>query len=172
MTDIIVASANPAKIAAVSAAFEQMFPQQHITVSGITANSGVAAQPMSSDETLQGAINRVADASRSNPGADYYVGIEAGLDGPFTFAWIVIKHQQKLSKSRSASFMLPPEVLKAITAGQELGDIMDTLFKQQNIKQQGGAIGLLTAGKLTRSAVYHQALILAMIPFLNTALYD
>jgi non-canonical (house-cleaning) NTP pyrophosphatase len=44
---------------------------------------------------------------------------------------------------------------------------MDELFGTQNIKQAGGAIGLLTQHKLSRSSVYQQALILALIPFLT-----
>ena len=42
---------------------------------------------------------------------------------------------------------------------------------EKNIKQKGGAIALLTQNKLSRSSVYHQALILAMIPFLNKELF-
>lgn len=171
MSDIIVASANPSKINAVANAFQQLLPQQKCHVSGIATLSGVAAQPLSSDETLQGALNRINDAKARQPGASYYVSIEAGLDEDFTFAWIVIEHQGKISKSRSAAFMLPPTVLNAIAQGEELGDIMDTLFSQHNIKQKGGAIGLLTAGKLSRSEVYTQAIILAMIPFINSQFY-
>ena len=33
-----------------------------------------------------------------------------------------------------------------------------------NIKQQGGAIGFFTNGVLTRTSVYQQALILALVP--------
>jgi len=44
---------------------------------------------------------------------------------------------------------------------------MDQHFGTQNIKQAGGAIGLLTQNRLSRSGVYQQALTLALIPFLN-----
>jgi non-canonical (house-cleaning) NTP pyrophosphatase len=44
---------------------------------------------------------------------------------------------------------------------------MDELFGTQNIKQAGGAIGLLTQNRLSRSGVYQQALTLALIPLLN-----
>lgn len=172
MTDVIVASANPAKIKAVRTAFEQLFPDRTVNVSGIAVNSEVSAQPLTSDETLQGALNRVNGAYQLKPGASFYVGIEAGLDESYTFAWIVIRSGTKVSKSRSASFMLPPAVLTGIAEGKELGDIMDSLFQQENIKHKSGAIGLLTAGQLSRSEVYHQALILAMIPMLNPALYN
>jgi inosine/xanthosine triphosphatase len=169
MLVIKVASANPAKINAVTSAFAELFPDQSLDVQGVAVASGVAAQPMTSDETLTGALNRVA-ALTSLP-ADYRVAIEAGLDGDFTFAWMVIEHQGNTGMARSASLALPPAALEQIQQGKELGDVMDQLFNQQNVKQKGGAIALLTQNKLSRSSVYHQALILAMIPFLNPDLY-
>lgn len=169
MLAIKVASANPAKIKAVASAFAELFPDQTSDVQGIAVPSGVADQPMSSDETLLGAMNRVAQLA--NVEADYRVAIEAGLDGDFTFAWMVIEHQGKLGKARSASLMLPPAALAQLKQGKELGDVMDAMFNQDNIKQKGGAIALLTQNKLSRSSVYHQALILAMIPFLNNDLF-
>lgn len=169
MLKIKVASANPAKINAVASAFAELFPTATLDVQGIAVPSGVADQPMSSDETLLGAMNRVAELAHIP--ADYRVAIEAGLDGDFTFAWMVIEHQGKIGKARSASLMLPPKALEQLKQGKELGDVMDAMFDQTNVKQKGGAIALLTQDKLSRSSVYHQALILAMIPFLNSALF-
>ncbi|GAB7199910.1 hypothetical protein OS12_13520 [Dickeya oryzae] len=37
----------------------------------------------------------------------------------------------------------------------------------QDIKRQGGAIGVFTDGKLSRTSVYYQALLLALVPFHN-----
>ena len=169
--NIIVASANPAKIGSVLDAMTQLFAKRTLKVSGIATDSGVAAQPLTSDETLQGALNRLAAISASQSEADYYVAIEAGIDGNCSLAWIAIAHQGQISTSRSASLPLPPAALKAISQGQELGDIMDQMFQQQNVKQQGGAIAMLTQHVLTRSAVYQHAIILAMIPFINPELF-
>ncbi len=169
MLVIKVASANPAKINAVASAFAEVFPDQALDVQGLAVPSGVADQPMSSDETLLGAMNRVAELA--NVQADYRVAIEAGLDGDLTFAWMVIEHQGKIGKARSASLMLPPAALSHLQQGKELGDVMDLMFEQDNIKQKGGAIALLTQNRLSRSSVYHQALILAMIPFMNPDLF-
>ncbi|WP_333609593.1 inosine/xanthosine triphosphatase [Arsukibacterium sp.] len=163
---IAVASANPAKIDAVRQCFHTNFPELTITVSGIALSSGVADQPVSNDETLLGAENRLK-ALKQQTSADFYVAIEAGLDGDMTFAWMLIEHKGILGKARSASLMLPPAVLQALAQGQELGDVMDQLFGTQNIKQAGGAIGVLTQNRLSRSGVYQQALTLALIPFLN-----
>uniref|UniRef100_A0A486XJE1 Inosine/xanthosine triphosphatase n=1 Tax=Rheinheimera sp. BAL341 TaxID=1708203 RepID=A0A486XJE1_9GAMM len=169
--NIVVASANPAKIRAVEQALTQVFTGQVLHCRGQSTLSGVADQPMSSVETLQGALNRLQAAAIAVPGADYYVAIEAGLDGDCSFAWIAIKHKDKLSKSRSASVPMPPAALAAMQQGQELGDIMDSMFNQHNVKQQGGAIAMLTNHLLTRSGVYQQAIILAMIPFIKPELF-
>jgi len=163
---ILVASTNPAKVHAVEQCFQANYPQQHCTVVGLNVPSGVAAQPKSSDETYAGAKNRLTALKQLAP-ADFYVAIEAGLDGDMTFAWMLIEHNGQLGKARSASLMLPKAALEALAQGQELGDVMDTLFGTQNIKQAGGAIGLLTQNRLSRSSVYQQPLTLALIPFLN-----
>ena len=154
MWTIAVASANPAKINAVSQCFQSNFAEQAITVSGFAVPSGVAEQPLSSAETLLGAQNRL-QALKQQTRADYYVAIEAGLDNDM------------LGKARSASLMLPPAALQLLAEGQQLGDAMDQLFGTTNIKQAGGAIGLLTHNQLSRASVYQQALTLALIPFLN-----
>ena len=169
---VVVASANPAKIRAVLDALTQIFAGQTLQCHGQSTASGVAAQPMSSEETLQGALNRLHSIEASAPGADYYVAMEAGLDGDCSLAWIAISHQSRISKSRSASLPLPPAALMAMQQGEELGDVMDRMFAQSNVKQQGGAIAMLTNHVLTRSGVYQQAIILAMIPFIQPQLFN
>lgn len=168
---VIVTSLNPAKIQAVQAAFSQAFSNQEFIFEGISVPSGVAEQPMSSDETLLGAHNRI-DNAKKLVDADFYVGIEAGFDEPFTFAWMLVESKGRVGKSRSASLPLPPSVIAALKQGEELGDVMDRLFLENNIKQKGGAIGVLTGHLLTRSSVYQQALILALIPFMHQELFS
>lgn len=170
MIKVIVTSLNPAKIKAVEAAFLDVFPSLAMQFEGIAVNSRVSDQPMSSEETLQGAQNRIQHA-KSLIQAEFYVSIEAGIDDGLTFAWMLVESKQQVGRARSASLPLPPAVLQQLAQGKELGDVMDALFATQNIKQQGGAIGLLTQHLLTRSSVYHQALILALIPFINQELF-
>ena len=167
MKTVTIASLNPAKINAVKSAFEAAFPQQEFDFKGVSVASGVADQPMSNQETYQGAINRVHNAAQAIPNSDFYVGLEAGIENNVTFAWMVIESNGQRGESRSASLMLPPQVIEKLAHANELGDVMDEVFGTDNIKQKGGAIGLLTHNQLTRSSVYHQALILALIPFVN-----
>ncbi|EGQ7899149.1 inosine/xanthosine triphosphatase [Vibrio parahaemolyticus] len=164
---VVIASLNPAKINAVKSAFQSAFPQQAFEFVGISVPSEVADQPMTNEETHRGALNRVKNAKVEMPTADFYVGLEAGIEGNVTFAWMVIESDTHRGESRSASLMLPPEVLAQLADANELGDVMDKVFGTENIKQKGGAISLLTQNQLTRSSVYHQALILALIPFTN-----
>jgi len=156
MKNVIIASLNPAKINAVKSAFESAFPNQAFNFQGISVPSEVADQPMTNEETKAGALNRVRNAKQALTDGDFYVGLEAGIEGNVTFAWMIIESQ-----------MLPPKVLTKLEQANELGDVMDEVFGTDNIKQKGGAIGLLTQHQLTRSSVYHQALILALIPFTN-----
>ena len=77
-----------------------------------------------------------------------------------------------MSIGRSCNLPLPPVIYQALEKGEELGHVMDRLFKTDNIKQKGGAIGLLTNGLATRESVYRQATLLAMAPFIHPDLYN
>ncbi|WP_372776286.1 inosine/xanthosine triphosphatase [Mangrovibacterium sp.] len=171
---IVIASKNPVKINAVLKSFQACFTERLISVP-VSVPSGVSDQPMDEDETLQGAINRVLQARMKQPGADFYVGIEGGVslhhDRLFAFAWIVVVNSDFESHARTATFELPPEIRTLIFSGMELGDADDQVFKKQNSKQQNGAVGLLTSDRVTRETLYQQAVLLALIPFINRQLY-
>jgi inosine/xanthosine triphosphatase len=171
---VLVGSLNPVKVKAAQSAISALFPEALIDCTGIDAPSQVADQPMSSDETRQGAINRVKYCQQYAV-ADFYVAMEGGVDmfdyGPATFAYIVVADKQNMSVGRSAILPLPKSVYQALKKGEELGMVMDRLFNTENIKQKGGAIGLLTNGRATRESNYTHALTLALAPFLHPELY-
>ena len=172
---IVVGSHNPVKVNAAKQAIMQAFDLADVECIMLAAPSGVAEQPMTAAETRLGAINRVKYCQQQHK-ADYYLAMEGGVDefdeGPATFAYVVIANQEQMSVGRSASLPLPPQVFRALQQGAELGPLMDSLFKTTNIKQRGGAIGLLTHGLASRESNYTQALILALAPFLNKDLYQ
>ncbi|ADP10097.1 MULTISPECIES: inosine/xanthosine triphosphatase [Erwinia] len=167
MYHVVAATINPAKIKAISQAFSDIFGAGSCHIEGVEVDSGVAAQPISNTETRTGARQRVMNARQVRPEADFWVAIEAGIEDDTAFAWMVVENQKLRGESRSASFTLPAIVMKGIHQGRELGDEMARLTGIDNIKHKGGAIGAFTAGHLTRSSVYHQALILALCPFHN-----
>ncbi|HDL8052753.1 TPA: inosine/xanthosine triphosphatase [Yersinia enterocolitica] len=167
MYHVVAATTNPAKIKAISLAFDDVYGPGQYRIEGINVDSGVPLQPIGSAETRTGARQRVRNARQMRPEADFWVGVEAGIEDNMTFAWIVIEHLQWRGESRSASLMLPDIILQGIRQGRELGDEMADLTGISNVKHKGGAIGIFTDGKLTRTSVYHQALLLALVPFNN-----
>lgn len=170
--NVVVTSFNPVKIEAVRSAFLSQFSSCDIQLTPVKVDSCVADQPMSDNETLSGAKNRVINAQSVNPGADYWVGLEGGLDffdgKLMAFAWMVITGSQgRSSEARSATLPLPPKVQSLVASGLELGEANDQVFSTLNSKQGGGAYGLLTEGLLTRESIYTQTLILALVPFVH-----
>jgi inosine/xanthosine triphosphatase len=172
---IIVASQNPVKIGATLEGFSHMFPNSVYTVRGVSVASGVPDQPFSDDETLNGALNRVQNARTLEPDADYWAGIEGGVeahDGSLqSFAWVVVMGKGgQTGRARTATYYLPNETAKLVHDGMELGHADDLVFGRSNSKQHNGSVGLLTDNVVDRLAYYVHAVILALIPFKNVNL--
>ena len=169
---VIVASRNPVKIGAASEAFATVFPVASIDVSGIEVESGVHDQPESDAETREGARARVVKATEAAPDADFWVGLEGGvevIDGQLmAFAWMAVQGRKgDVSEARSVTLPLPPVIKELVEAGMELGEANDRVFSTVNSKQGGGAYGLLTDGRYTRESIYAQTLIIALTAFVN-----
>jgi|GEM_PF-79117 len=175
MPVIAIASHNPVKLAATRQGFETAFPEQEFTFVPVTTASGVSEQPFSDQETLSGAEERARQASLALPDADYWVGIEGGVEehpcGMAAFAWVVVRGTAQSGRGRSAAFFLPEAVAALVRQGVELGTADDMIFGRSNSKQANGAIGLLTGDLIDRAALYVPAVIMALIPFKNPELY-
>ena len=155
--------------------FEKMFPDESFELRSVKTSSGVRDQPMTSRETEQGAYNRACAAAKVMPQADYWVGIEGGIeeleDEMEAFAWVVVYSPHLTGKGRTGTFFLPPAVASLIRHGKELGEADDIIFNQNNSKQANGAIGILTGNVIDRTRLYEHAVILALTPFKNPDLY-
>ncbi len=175
MKKIIIASHNPVKVQATLRGFQRRFPQEEFSIDRLSVPSGVSDQPSSDQETLAGAMNRATQASRLLPSADYWAGIEGGIqewgEDMVAFAWVVVLSQALTGKGRTGTFFLPKEVRSLIRQGKELGEADDLVFQQVNSKQENGAVGLLTGDAIDRARLYEEAVILALIPFKNPGLY-
>lgn len=155
--------------------FQRMFPAETFTIKTISVSSGVSPQPMSNDETIQGAQNRATNAAKILPDGDYWVGIEGGVESVHAelsaFAWVVVLSDHQTGKGKSGTFFLPNAIADLVRQGKELGEADDIIFKRSNSKQDNGAIGILTANVIDRRQLYEPAVIMALIPFLNPELY-
>ena len=173
---LVVGSQNPVKVNAARIAMDKVLGNiGEQDVLGVDAPSLVADQPMTEAETRLGAVNRVKACMQTQQ-ADWYIAIEGGVDcfeyGPATFAYVAICNGKQWSVGRSANLPLPNSVYQALVNGEELGPVMDRTFNTVNVKQKGGAIGLLTNNLATRQSVYELAVILAMSPFNHARLFS
>ncbi|MEM6512105.1 MAG: inosine/xanthosine triphosphatase [Pseudomonadota bacterium] len=167
---VVVSSANPVKLAATRQAFEQTFPDTAIDIESCTVASGVSDQPMNDEETRRGAINRAQAARQAVADADYWVGLEGGIeviDGALmASAWMaVLGTGDNIGLSRTMGLPLPPTIKTLVDDGMELGEANDRVFATLNSKQGGGAFGLLTDGRITRESVYADTMMIALMPF-------
>ncbi len=174
---MLVGSRNPVKIGAVQDVFAQYFSE--LEVQGIEVAPGVPAQPVG-DDTFTGARNRalalVALNREQSLGAAYCAGLEGGiaqLAGRwFAFGAICIADADgRYGFGVSPMFELAPALLEPLLEGEELGHVVDRLSGDHNSKQKGGAIAYLTQGRLGRRELYAQGVVMALVPFLNPAMY-
>jgi len=175
MLKIVIASTNPVKQQAALLGFQAMFPTAEFSLQSVSVPSGVRDQPMTSAETLQGALNRARAAAESETQADYWVGIEGGVEDleqeMAAFAWVVVYTPHLTGKGRTGTFFLPPAVAALVRQGVELGEADDIVFNKSDSKRQNGAIGILTADVVDRTSLYEHAVIMALVPFKNENLY-
>jgi inosine/xanthosine triphosphatase len=127
MKRIVVASRNPAKLNAVETAFSRQFPDAKLELLSVDVDSSVGDQPASDHETRQGARNRARAAKRAHRNAEFWVGLEGGIeaygDQLMAFAWMaVLGSGDNLGEARTVTLPLPPAVKKLIDGGLELGE--------------------------------------------------
>lgn len=172
---IIVASENPVKVDAVGGAFARAVGDIEFELTGVAVDSGVADQPRSDAETLAGAETRAREAEKNRPDADYWVGVEGGIEdgaqGMKAFAWVVVRSGFGVGRARSGTFFLPDRVAELVRSGTELGEADDIVFGRSNSKQEEGAVGILTRGVIDRRSLYEHAVVLALAPLQNPLLY-
>lgn len=175
MERIVIASNNPVKIQAVRNGFSRIFPDLNFQVDTVLVQSGVSDQPMTDAETMQGAVNRAKNARGERPDADYWVGIEGGIEPHHeemaAFAWIVVISRTMMGKGRTGTFYLPKSVVDLILEGKELGEADDIVFNRVDSKRESGAIGILTGGVVDRAKLYEHGVLMALVAFKNPQLY-
>ncbi len=164
---IAIGTKNPAKIKAVEDAFREYFKDQELTFIGVDVPSGVSDQPMSDEETLQGALNRARDAQSKVPGADYGVGIEGGVQ-MINQAWFVgnfacvAKGPDKVGFGISPRVELPVALAELLQQGMDLSAATHEVFAIADIGKKEGILGMLTNGIITRTSASRDAIICAI----------
>ncbi len=174
MMKIVVCSTNPVKISAAKEAFRSHFSNVKVETIDVSQHTGVLQQPLSSEETLDSAVKRVEIAQNLTE-ADYYVSMEGGMFediyGAFlTWYVCIIDKNGKKSLAGGGRMPLPKSVYNELKENKkiELGDIMDRISKEKNVKQKGGCTAIFTGNRVMRKDVFRRAILMALIPFTSS----
>lgn len=172
---VLVGSKNPSKVTAVKRAFKTYFPDEDIDYLAVDADSGVREQPLSTEETIEGAINRALNVVQVE--ADFSVGLEGGInfytvkerEYAEEIGWVCVCNcktgQHEIANS--AGYSLFPRVIKHIHKGHNLSDAMLKEYNLQNLGQKNGYIGWLSKDVLTRESSQADAVLLALSSLLK-----
>jgi inosine/xanthosine triphosphatase len=167
---IAVGSKNPTKIAAVKDVFDYYF--EDVKVEGIDAQSGVSEQPLSEEETYQGALNRAKGALQASPDAEYGVGVEGGLTKA-VYGWyesslvVIINKNGEVGVGSSGGLVLPDKISEMIHSGMNLEQAVDKMFNTEKIGRGIGMFGVMTKEYVTRSSGTAHGVAFALSRFLH-----
>ena len=172
--NVIVGLKNPVKLNATRNILRKIYGE--IDVSSIDVESGVPDQPFGLDETIKGAVNRAKKAYSDD--VDLSVGIESGLmetpntiTGYIDLQWCAIFDGDRITLGVSSGFEYPPEVIKEVLNGFEVGDVMDRITGITDLGTKKGAVSYLSKDMLDRTENTEQCVLTAMIPRMNEDIY-
>ena len=119
---IIIGSLNPTKVGAVKKVFNQY------KVEGLNVPSNVSNQPLTDQETMQGAINRAHNARVAGE-SEIGIGLEGGViienDRLFLCNWGALVYENEVILASGAKILLPSEFINELRNGTELAVLME-----------------------------------------------
>ena len=109
---------------------------------------------------------------------DFSVGVEAGLfefphtlTGYIDFQVACIYDGEHYTIGFGPGFEYPPEVVRQVLEGKEVGKVMERLTGIESLGRKHGAIGFLTGNRVIRRDLTEIAVTMALIPWINRRLY-
>jgi non-canonical (house-cleaning) NTP pyrophosphatase len=110
-------------------------------------------------------------AKKNNIEAEYYLGVESGITN-LLGKWMIINVAVIKDKSgyetwgTSPAFPVPDKYVDEIIK-TDLGQVMDRIFKQNDLRSSKGGISFLTNGVLDRIELTRDAFIMALTGHIN-----
>lgn len=155
-------------------------------IAAVEVESGVRHTPLTRDEIMAGARNRVEALMRmareKNEPWEYFVGLEGGFDvigagaarRVFLQNWAYVADANGRSSLGQSGAVLVPEALakRVVDDGVELSDAIDAFASGRGIRDAQGTWGILTRNMITRQDAFRVAVINAFAPFFNRGSYD
>ncbi len=185
---IVLGSDRAAKIEAVRSSVARIATVdaswREVEIVAREVETGVAAMPLTDEELMRGARNRAEAASallmKEGLSAQLYVGLEGGFHSfefegvwrTFLRGWAYATDGERSSFGAAPSIMVPDSIARRVIEGRlALGEVMDEVAGEHDVRSRQGAWGVLSRDLLTRSQSFEAALIAAFAPFYNSGLY-
>lgn len=174
---ILIGSKNPGKIQGAEEAFINYF--ENVEIEGIPVSSDVSEEPVNT-EIYDGARNRVDNlmkyANEKNIEADYFLGVESGITN-LLGKWVIINVAVIKDKNgyeswgTSPAFPVPDKYVDEIIT-TDLGQVMDKIFEQHDLRSGKGGISFLTNGVINRIDLTRDAFVMALTQYTNEVWND
>ncbi len=175
---VIIGSKNKVKVEAVKETVADYELFSSAVFDAFEVESGVADQPKSLEEVVQGAQNRAKNAFKSG---DLGFGLESGLmsvpgskSGVMDFCACAIFDGKDFHLGLSSCFERPMEMNRLmLEEGLDMSQACNKIGLTDNseIGSNEGVIGILTKGRMTRKDYTKQSIITALIHLENAELY-
>jgi inosine/xanthosine triphosphatase len=187
MFKVFVGSTRRAKVDAVIAAIgaiaalDERF--QRTLVQAVDVTDIAPTMPITDLAILEGArlraqtlIDRTVVAGDAE--IPLAIGLEGGLDrlpgnnGQYVLkTWAAVTDGKRWGYGSGGAIVLPASIAHQVLDGRELGDVIDEVARTA-VRSERGAWGVLTLDLIGRDDSFTSALLAALAPFYNPALYD
>ena len=188
---ILIGSTRPAKVEGARAAIEVIAARdarfRGAVVEPVDVSDVAPAMPMSEAAIIAGAHDRAAAVlqRRGASAGSRAIGVEGGIDrlaigdtdaaaGVTRYVlktWAAVTDGTRWSYGAGGAVLLPDAIARAVVAGRELGDVIDEIAGAP-VRGTRGAWGLLTLDLVGRRDAFRLAVVAALAPFYNSALYQ
>ena len=169
---IAVGTTNKAKVDAVTEVLQEYTHLTGAIIKPTATSSGVSDQPLSLQETVEGALHRAHSAYKD---CDYSIGIESGLfevpkskSGYMDVCVCAIYDGKEFHMGLSSAWEFPDSsVIKdlMLQKGMTMSEAINKAgyTKNESIGSAEGAVGILTKGRVDRKEQAKQAIRMALI---------
>ena len=187
---VLVGSTRPAKVEGARLAIEAIATRdprfRDASFEPLDVTDIAPAMPMTEAAIIQGARDRAAAAlERRGAGRAgvLAIGVEGGIDPllpdmsktevvPYMLkTWAAVTDGTRWSCGAGGAVLLPDGVAREVVGGCELGDVIDRLAGAP-VRGTRGAWGVLTLDLVARRDAFKLAIVAALAPFYNPALYQ
>ncbi|MCK9466739.1 MAG: inosine/xanthosine triphosphatase [Candidatus Absconditabacterales bacterium] len=172
---IAIGSLRKPKLDAVELALQNCpyFQGQYIRYEAKKTESNVSDMPLSIEEVMLGAKNRVENLKKEVENADFYIGLEGGTSKIgkkyFLFGATYIENKDGIGYyGFSPMIEIPEKIQYELYKNKgDLSDVINKLTNKDEVRSNNGTFGELSDDMITRADSFKISTQAAIAPFFN-----